>query len=478
MKILFLQDNGINESLAVTDVAGLLRSRGHECDLLIMRNERRFREKIARSGAGLVVVPVDIWGEEAALALAVKAKESLDAPLVFCGTYPLLFPEIVERPEVDLVVRGEAEFPILDIANNLEAGRSCRDVPNVALREGGGVVVNDMRPLIQDLSILPLPFRELYFKYWPLRQMSMKRMTSGRGCPNACSFCFNAKFKAMFAGKGRYVRRKPVDLVTAEIDLLKRTGALRSLHFSDDLFTCDRNWVLAFCEAYARAHSGLPFTCNTTIHDVDDEMLGEMKKAGCTGIAIGVETGNERLRMERLNKLYKDEEIRGTAAMIKSHGLFLTSFNMMALPYETLENAFETVRLNREIGADNVRVTFLSPIPRTKLVEDAVKDGLLPAEYGQSGGRVMTPEIETRKNEQFRTLYALVDIAVASPFLEKLVRRFINVRIPRIILYFLLLPRMYREKKFFNIGLVSGLIFYLSTTMPQYRTKNFNNFLP
>jgi len=263
-----------------------------------------------------------------------------------------------------------------------------------------------------------------------------------------------------------------------EIRRLKETGSLKSLHFSDDLFTENKKWVMSFCDEYNRNFPGLGFTCNTTVHDVDDEMLTELKKAGCTGIAIGVETGNEKLRMERLNKPYLDEDIRRTAALIKKHGLFLTAFNMLALPYETIENAFETVRLNREIKADNVRVTFLSPIPRTKLVEDAVRDGLLNVDYGQVGCRIMTPEIGMKKNEQFKTLFALIDLAVASPLLERIVRKLLRVRIPNLILFFLLLPRMYREKKFFNIRFLSGLIFYLHTTLPQYRTKNFNNFLP
>ena len=88
--------------------------------------------------------------------------------------------------------------------------------------------------------------------------------------------------------------------------MVKKIACLRSVHFSDDIFTHDREWVLRFCEAYHNKFSKLPFTCNTTVLDVDDEMLGEMKKAGCSGIAIGVETGNEQLRMVRLNKARRD----------------------------------------------------------------------------------------------------------------------------------------------------------------------------
>jgi anaerobic magnesium-protoporphyrin IX monomethyl ester cyclase len=478
MKVVFLQDNGINESLAMTDISGLLKSRGHECDLFIQRNEKKFVRSVVESKPGLLIVPMDIWGERLALSIAASVKKELSVPIVFCGTYPMLFPEIINDPEVDIVVRGESEFPILDIVECLEKGEDYSDIPNLTIKRGGEIRTNEMRPLLQDLTLLPLPDRALYFKYPFMKQMSLKRFTSGRGCPNACSFCYNAKFREFFIGKGKYMRRKPVERIIAEIEDMKRLAPLRSIHFSDDIFTHDKKWVVEFCREYGKRFGDISFTCNTTVHDVDDEMLAEMKKANCSGIAIGVETGNERLRIDKLNKHYLDSQIIATAALIKKHGLYLTAFNMIALPYETIDNAFETVQLNRFIKADNVRVTFLSPIPRTAMVEDAVKDGLLEVNYEKTGMRIMTPEIHTKRDREFETLYALIDIAVLSPFWEKVVRKLLHVKIPKFMLFFLLLPRMYKEKKFFNISFLSGVIFYLNTTLPQYRTKNFNNFLP
>ena len=198
MKVVFLQDNGINESLAVTDVSGLLKSRGHECDIFIERNERRFIPKVVAGNPDLIVIPMDIWGEHIALSMARRVKKELDVPTIFCGTYPLLFPEVIERPEVDLVITGEAEFALLDMVERLRDGEDYSDVPNLTLKRDGEVIRNEMRPLIQDLSVLPLPDRAIYYKYWYMRQISTKRFTSGRGCPNACSFCYNSKFKEFF----------------------------------------------------------------------------------------------------------------------------------------------------------------------------------------------------------------------------------------------------------------------------------------
>ncbi|HOX28383.1 MAG TPA: hypothetical protein PLQ76_04420, partial [bacterium] len=121
MKVIFLQDNGINESLSVTDAAGLLKANGHECDLFIEKNERSFEQRIKDASPGLIVVPMDIWGERKVLGIAERAKKTVDAPILFCGTYPLLFPEISDDDSVDIVCLGEAEYPILELANHLES---------------------------------------------------------------------------------------------------------------------------------------------------------------------------------------------------------------------------------------------------------------------------------------------------------------------------------------------------------------------
>ncbi len=477
MKVIFLQDNGINESLSVTDAAGLLKANGHECDLFIEKNERSFEQRIKDASPGLIVVPMDIWGERKVLGIAERAKKTVDAPILFCGTYPLLFPEISDDDSVDIVCLGEAEYPILELANHLESHEDFSDIPNLVVKRNGETVVNEMRPLIQNLDSLPLPDRNIYFKYGFIKNFSVKRFTSGRGCPNACSFCYNAIFKEKYRGKGKFVRRKSVDRVIEEIESVKNAAPIGSIHFSDDLFTDDSAWVVDFCEKYSTKFK-YPWTCNTAVHAVNDEMLAAMKKSRCHGIAMGVESGREHIRIKYLNKPYKDQEIIDVAKKIKSHGISLTSFNMMAVPYEKIDDVFATVSFNRLIKADNVRIFLLSPIPRTKLVNSAIKDGILCENYEENGAQLMSPHITSDDPEKFKSLFFLFDIALISSFFERLVRRLIRFKIPLPLGILLLLPRIWKEKKFFNIKLISGFAYFLNTNLPQNRTKNYNNYLP
>jgi len=476
VNVLFIQDNGINESLSLCDCAALLRTHGHECKLLISRNERDLIGQTAAFAPDVFIIPCDIWGERAALGFCTTMKQHFNKPMVLCGTYPLLYPEVVETPDVDVVAIGESEFALLDLVEAMEANRDITNIPNLHVKQDGNIFHNPMRQLLEDLSVLPLPARDIYFHYPFMKNISLKRFTSGRGCPNACSFCYNDKFRQMYKGKGRYVRRKPVGRVIEELLWMKNNAPMDTAHFSDDLFTDDKPWVLEFCREYG-AHVKRPFTCNTTVNAVDEETVAALRSAGCSGIAIGVETGREKLRLQTLNKPFTDDEIINIAALIKKHGMILTVFTMLALPGETIEHTFETVRLTRSIHADNPRIVFISPIPRTTMTENAIRDGLLDSDYSSGPTALNTPVFKSRYHREFMNLYYLYDFALISEFAERIVRKIIRFKLPGF-LKLLVLPRMLREKRFFGIRLLSGLRFYWNTDMPQNRTKNFNNYLP
>ncbi|MBU0767412.1 radical SAM protein, partial [Patescibacteria group bacterium] len=225
--------------------------------------------------------------------------------------------------------------------------------------------------------------------------------------------------------------------------------------------------------------SNIPFTCNTTVNMVSDDMLKAMKRAGCHGLAIGMETGREWLRIKELNKPFTDEEIYRTASLIKKNGLSLTLFTMLGLPKESVDDMFATIRMCRKINANNVRATFLSPIPKTRMTERAMKEGILKASYDDQSeaGKLLTPVFNYAHRRETENLFYLFEVALRSSLLERIVRFIIRFPLPPVI-KLSLLPRLYREKKFFNITLWSGFVFFLKTTLPQNRTKNFNNYLP
>lgn len=362
--MLVLQDNGINESLAMADVAGVLRASGHRVHLLLGDEERGIGLQIRAFDPDLVLIPCPVAGHERALLDARRARRAAPRSLVLLlGTYATLDPERVLTSDVDAVCIGEAEEALATLAHRLSRGEPWHDVPNLVRRVGGQVLRNPLAPAVA-LDALPPPDRGLYFRYPFLAALPWKKFATGRGCIHTCTFCWNTQVKAMYRGRGAFVRRKTPQRVVEEILDVQARGPLRRVHFSDDLFTVHPGWLAEFAPLY-RARVGLPFTCNSSAPLLTKEVVSLLSQAGCLGVAFGIETGNEALRAKVLGKPISNDEIRRTATLLHDAGLAVTTFNMVGSPGETADDVLDTIELNQEIRADHLRVNLAIPLPHT-----------------------------------------------------------------------------------------------------------------
>lgn len=204
-------------------------------------------------------------------------------------------------------------------------------------------------------------------------------MTS-RGCPFNCTYCFNHAYKEIYGVANRqYVRRRSVENVIAELVHLRKTQRIRSVYFLDDTFILDKAYTLALMEAYRR-EIGLPFYCLVRADLVDDDICRALKEAGCAYVALGVESGSERLRRQVLNRYMSNRQILEAARLIKRHRLKLITINMLCLPTETLDDMLATVDLNLRLRPDGLFTHTFYPYPGTALCAFARKQGLLSDE--------------------------------------------------------------------------------------------------
>jgi len=277
---------------------------------------------------------------------------------------------------------------------------------------------------------------------------------------------------------GPNVRRKSVERVIAEVETMRRRHPLRSIHFSDDLFVTDEDWLEEFAEAFP-ARIGIRFTCNTTVESLTERAVDCLRRAGCRILAIGIESGVERLRKLALGKRAElsNAEIAERAALLHRAGIPFVTFNMVSLPGETIDDAFETIHLNQRIGARYTRVNMVYILPNSELAHHAIRAGLLDPETGTDvrrfpdfaeakGVRVL----ETPDRDAFRQLHNLFFLAVRFPRLEPLIRR--ALRLPPLGVFGLFrLAALYYEQRFFRMTWASGLRYYLHTGHPYTRSK-------
>lgn len=475
ISVLFLQDNAINESLALCDLAGVLREDGHAPLLLLEDEEPDLEAAIARANPALVVVPSGVGGHEVARRLARRAKAAAPHSTVLLGgTHATFAPDEAHQPGVDGVVLGEAERPVQAIARHLAAGTDWRLTGSLATVIDGRLVENDLLAPISDLDSLPFPHRELYYRYPFIRRFGWKKFNTSRGCVHSCQFCWNPSLRRLMPEGVTFTRRKSPERAVQEVAHLRARHPLTSVHFADDLFTVGLHWLEQFAPLW-RDQVDLPFTCSSSIELVTPRAVSALAAAGCRGVAIGLETANERIRSQILRKTVTNDDVRAAAALIKDAGLELTTYNMLACPGETLDDAWATVRLNQEIGADFTRVTLAMPIPHTDFEREALAAGHLdPADLDRRVTQLNRGDVAFRVPDAraFSNLFYLFRVAVHHPRLLPAIQRAVQLPLGPATAPFRLAMAL-EERRINRLGWIDGARYFRHVGDPRKRTTNY-----
>jgi radical SAM superfamily enzyme YgiQ (UPF0313 family) len=384
VRVLFIQNNGIQESIGVANLAGILKANGHETDLLLVSHTPDLIGAIKSYGPGLIAFSALTGVHHSVQRLALEIKQECKIPIIVGGPHPTYSPQMIRQPGIDIICRGEGEHAMLELADAIEADRDVTAIRNLHVKTRNGTIHhNPIRPAVP-LDEIPPPDRELYYKYTFLRDMPMKRFIASMGCPYPCTFCHEPVIRAMYRQdtKSDYVRRKSVRRIVDEIKYIAQRYPLKHVHFSDDLFFIRNSykWLEEFADVYAR-EVGIPWNCNIRYDSVREHAANLLEKANCYGAAVGLESGNQEIRERVIRKQSKDDHIVEGARLLRQKGIKVLTTNMIGLPGETVDNAFETVELNMRLKSDYVRANTFLLFPGLPLVEYAKQNGYLDKDF-------------------------------------------------------------------------------------------------
>ena len=428
-RVLFIQDTSC-EYAGVATLSAVLRRDGHETDLLVVdggaRDLARLRRHLRRSPPDLVGFTATTVSVDRLLRAAAVVKEA-GIPTIFGGFHPTFFPELAEHPAVDWICRGEGEGALLDLVRLAGDGwRGAHEIPNLAWADADGLHCNPLRDLV-DVNSLPIVDRELYFdRFAGVAGFSNKRVFVGRGCPHGCTFCYNAQLRRLFDGLGPFIRMRDPRSIIDEVLEIRRRHGFETLTFTCESFTTDRAWALDFLEQYGR-EVGAPFMTAAVFSDLDEELIAALASAGCFCLAVGLETGNDRIRKRVLGKAFDTDTARRVGDQCRAHGIDLMAFCMFGLPDEGLDEAWETVDALAAIGARSISPTLLQPYPGTPIHRSIVRRGLLRAGVTEEdifnrpvGSVVDSPDRRAIENVQ-KLAWLALKVPACRPLLERAV---------------------------------------------------------
>lgn len=301
------------------------------------------------------------------LELNKKLKKQFDFVSVFGGPHPTYYPEIIKKDSIDVICRGEGVYPALDLMEALEKGRRYDNIDNLWVKSGNKVTKNSLRPLVKDLDSLAFADYSLFRDGLSGTNPQNMIMVLSRGCSFGCSYCFSHAFNRLYRDDNIYARRT-VGSVIAEIKGCMNNYDIGFISFCDSIFTLDKTWLEEFSRAYRR-EIGLPFYCNVHPECVDADRARLLSEAGCSVAGMGIESGNEKVRFDILNRPVTDTRLKESAATLKKHGIKIASGNIIAIPQTDIEDDLKTLKLNIECGVDFPEIFIMSLHQGTDIYE-------------------------------------------------------------------------------------------------------------
>ena len=276
-----------------------------------------------------------------------------DVWTVIGGYHPSADPEPV--PEIDVVVVGEGEAPMVEIA--------------------GGSRSRLLYGRMMSFDELPWPDRRLIRNERNIQvayndnQIRITSFQSHRACPFQCKFCLDGFNKVLYPGmvKGVVRYRRPDDLIS-EIDAVVREYGLDLIKFSDPTWNTSIEWVNAFCEEKIRRKVDVLFYPNIHATMCTPEMMQEMRRAGSHEIAIGIESGSPKI-LKQIGKGTTVKSIRNCVAWAKAAGILARGYFILGMPEETHEDLELTEQLAEELDLTEYGFTILCPYPGTQMYD-------------------------------------------------------------------------------------------------------------
>jgi len=338
----------------------VLRAAGHEVEFLDTGAPAAPRtplaDRIKSSGADLVVADarIETAGEVAALAREVADSSGLflaaGAPAESAAA------AILEAGDVVGVLGGEYEGWIGEVVADLAAGAK-PSAPGWIERADSGIRRAAPAVPIADVDALPMPpHADLlaggYTVAYPLQRRGRLRcayVLSTRGCPHACTFCSPVEMRSRFLP----YRVRDVEAVVEELALVASLGA-NVVYFNDDNFLREPDRVEALCRGILRKNLDITWLADARVDDVVPEMLPLLRRAGCSTLCLGVESGSQRV-LDAMRKGITVEQTRSATAAIRAAGIWTVAFVIVGAPDETPAERRATWQLLDDIRPELVQ---------------------------------------------------------------------------------------------------------------------------
>ena len=347
--------------LSLLSLAGTLREANFEVALIDAAIEPKYLDKIREHCKKAICIGISVLTGpmiRGAIEAAQHVKEHAPTvPVIFGGWHPTLCPESTLRePYVDIVVRGQGEATIVELAKALVDKSPLDFIQGISWKKNGRLIENFERRIQPIASFAPPAYEATDFDAY--ERLSGKRelaYATSVGCPYACNYCTD-----MVVYKRRF-NAYAAEHVVAELVGLVKQYRITNVALLDSNFPVDLRRAIAIAQGIR--DSGVKFTwtfqaSTDFICRMSQEEVQLLADSGVSYMGFGTESTSKAVlklmnkRHQRVNEMYE------TARKASLANIRVTFNLILGYPGETEQDRLETFRTMSDIGRQFSNVRF------------------------------------------------------------------------------------------------------------------------
>ncbi len=271
---------------------------------------------------------------------------------------------------LDYAIAGDGEHGLIElldqasIAGGKPESQKLSAVPGLIYQNEVKICSNEPRLDVELDTLAPVDWT-LQEPVWFGSSHGLDKVSTGalisdsRGCPARCGFCMSQTIN------GPKPRHRSMENLCAEIEEVAHKYGVRVLVFTGNAFLSDVDYVRELCEWFIKFDTPMEWSCTGSAYDrnlLEPGLLDLMRRAGCTLIYFGIESGSPEVR-KRLHQPIPLEDCTNIVQLTAKAGIRAGCYFMFGFPDETIGEMIETINYAYSLPYSLVSFIICLPLP-------------------------------------------------------------------------------------------------------------------